>query len=87
MVKKTKFEFTVNELIQNRWSPRAFSDKKIEKEKLQSIFEAARWSASAFNAQPWRFLVAYKGDENHQKSWTVWLSLISFGRVKHRCLF
>lgn len=67
MVKKTKFEFSINELIQNRWSPRAFSDKKIEKEKLQSVFEAARWSASAFNAQPWRFLVAYRGDENYQK--------------------
>lgn len=78
MVKKTKFEFSVNELIQNRWSPRAFSEKKIEKEKLHSVFEAARWSASAFNAQPWRFLVAYKGDENYQK---IVESMVEFNQL------
>ncbi|HEM49316.1 MAG TPA: nitroreductase [Caldithrix sp.] len=47
--------------IKNRWSPRAFSDKPVEPEKLKRIFEAARWSASSFNEQPWRFLAGIKG--------------------------
>ncbi|NLF44171.1 MAG: nitroreductase, partial [Bacteroidales bacterium] len=42
-------------------SPRAFSPKPVEKEKLQSMIEAARWSPSAFNGQPWRFIVGIKG--------------------------
>ncbi len=48
-------------IIKNRWSPRAFSDRPVETEKLQILFEAARWSASCFNEQPWRFIVGVKG--------------------------
>lgn len=36
----------------------AFSSKHVEKKKLIAILEAARWSPSAFNGQPWSFLVA-----------------------------
>ena len=55
-------------IIKNRWSPRAFSTKPIEPEKLERIFEAARWSASCFNEQPWRFLVGIKDkDETWEK--------------------
>lgn len=78
MTKKVNSEFPINKLSANRWSPRAFDDKKIEKEKLQSIFEAARWSASAFNAQPWRFFVGFKGDENYQK---ILNTLIEFNQL------
>jgi nitroreductase len=48
----------IHELIRERWSPRAFSDQPVEKEKLHSLFEAARWAASAGNLQPWYFLFA-----------------------------
>jgi nitroreductase len=27
-----------------------------------SLFEAARWAASAYNSQPWRFVFAHRGD-------------------------
>ncbi len=58
----------INELISHRWSPRAFDAKPVEKEKLRSLFEAARWSASSYNAQPWAFIVATKDDpENYNK--------------------
>ena len=50
--------------IKNRWSPRAFSEKPVEPEKLERVFEAARWSASCFNEQPWRFLVGIKGQDS-----------------------
>lgn len=67
MKKIAKLNYPINQLSQNRWSPRAFANKSIEKDKLRSIFEAARWSASAFNAQPWRFFVGFPGDEVYTK--------------------
>ncbi|MDA3905358.1 MAG: nitroreductase family protein [Bacteroidales bacterium] len=78
MAKKTKFDFPINKLSENRWSPRAFTNKAVEKEKLNSVFEAARWSASAFNAQPWRFLVGYQGDDNYRK---IFDSLAEFNQL------
>jgi nitroreductase len=50
----------LHELIRQRWSPRAFSDRSVEKEKLFSLFEAARWAPSCFNEQPWSWIVATK---------------------------
>lgn len=53
---------SVHELIRARWSPRAFSDRDVSNEDLKTIFEAARWAASSYNEQPWRFLVARKSE-------------------------
>lgn len=39
----------------DRWSPRAFDGSVIDEKVLARIFEAARWSPSCFNEQPWRF--------------------------------
>ncbi|MCB0213714.1 MAG: nitroreductase family protein [Anaerolineae bacterium] len=50
----------IHTLLKDRWSPRAFSDKSVEPEKLLTVLEAARWAASAMNEQPWRFIVATK---------------------------
>ena len=46
----------VSEIFINRWSPRAFSSKPVEKEKIMSLFEAARWAPSCYNDQPWMFV-------------------------------
>ncbi|GAC1618582.1 MAG: hypothetical protein PVS2B2_05290 [Candidatus Acidiferrum sp.] len=60
--------FPIHDLIRNRWSPRAFSDKPVSGETLKSLFEAARWAPSSNNEQPWVYLVATKDDsENFQK--------------------
>lgn len=67
MKKPTTNKYPILEVLQQRWSPRAYSDKSVEKEKLQSIFEAARWAPSARNEQPWRFIVGQKGD----KTWEI----------------
>ncbi len=58
-------------LIKNRWSPRAFQNKPVENEKLQRLFEAARWAPSAFNGQPWSFVVCRNGDETFAKLFPV----------------
>lgn len=52
----------LNELLSRRWSPRAFSEREIEPSKILTLFEAARWSPSSANEQPWRFVAATKED-------------------------
>ncbi|MDP9171521.1 MAG: nitroreductase family protein, partial [Acidobacteriota bacterium] len=52
----------VHELIAKRWSPRAFTSQAIPPDIFRSLFEAARWAASSFNEQPWRFVVATKDE-------------------------
>ncbi len=43
-----------------RWSPRAFADTPVTEDQVFSVLEAARWSPSASNLQPWRFIYALK---------------------------
>jgi nitroreductase len=45
------------EEIMKRKSGRAFSDKPISDELLNSILEAARWAPSCSNTQAWNFVV------------------------------
>jgi nitroreductase len=45
------------EEIMKRRSGRAFSDKPVSDEMLNSILEAARWAPSCANAQAWNFIV------------------------------
>lgn len=42
--------------IRKRQSVRRYSDRPVEREKLERCFEAARLAPSACNAQPWSFL-------------------------------
>lgn len=46
-----------------RWSPRAFLPDPIADEDIATIFEAARWSPSCFNEQPWRFVYARQPED------------------------
>lgn len=47
----------VHELIAGRWSPRAFVNEPVSRLQQLALAEAARWSPSAYNLQPWRFLL------------------------------
>lgn len=56
--KPAKTERPINELMRRRWSPRVFEeDRSVERHKLLTMLEAARWAPSCFNDQPRRFLV------------------------------
>jgi nitroreductase len=61
MNKPADTAFPIHDLMRARWSPRAFSDRKVTSEELRSLLEAARWAPSCFNEQPWSFLVGRKG--------------------------
>jgi len=63
----TETNYEIHDLLKNRWSPRAFSSQPVEPEKLRSLFEAARWSPSGGNSQPWAYVVATKENPAHQK--------------------
>lgn len=47
---------TVRPLIETRQT-RAFSDATVGADELDAIADAARWSGSSQNGQPWRFVV------------------------------
>jgi nitroreductase len=63
MEKLADTQYPIDDLLQKRWSPVAFSDQRVEQEKLCSVLEAARWAASSFNEQPWSFIVATKENQ------------------------
>ena len=62
------------EPIKQRWSPIAFSSDPIEPEKIKTLFEAARWTESSRNEQPWRLIYATQDD---QEDFVRLLSILS----------
>jgi nitroreductase len=56
----SELEAPVLKVIENRRSRRAYSNEPVEAEKIQSLFEAARWAPSSVNEQPWVYLYATK---------------------------
>src|SRR5437588_9542432 len=70
-----KADFPIDQLLLDRWSPRAMSGEEISDEELMRLFEAARWAPSSFNAQQWRALYARRGTEH----WPRFLELLVEG--------
>ncbi len=62
---KNPTEQPIHSLLQQRWSPYSFNpQREVNEGDLLAIFEAARWAPSAFNAQPWRYIVGVKGQDD-----------------------
>jgi nitroreductase len=59
-------EVEVDSMFYDRWSPRAFRNEPIPDHQLQSLFEAARWSPSCYNEQPWLFVYATGREERER---------------------
>jgi len=63
MSKAAETQVPLHPLLAHRWSPRGFdAGHDVASEQLTAMLEAARWAASANNSQPWRFLVATRGE-------------------------
>ncbi|MEC4680535.1 MAG: nitroreductase family protein [Nitrospirota bacterium] len=58
MEKPAATQFPIHDLLSRRWSPRTFTERPVEPEKVQRLLEAARWAPSCFNEQPWVFILA-----------------------------
>ena len=65
ITKPAKTDHPINDLIAKRWSARHFLPILVERSKLLSILEAARWAPSSRNEQPWRYIVFT--DDNPEK--------------------
>ncbi len=55
--------YEIDPINVNRWSPRSFQEKEVPEETLFAVLEAAGFAPSAFNFQPWRFIVARTPEE------------------------
>ena len=68
MKKTAETSVELHPLIAERWSPRAYdASATVSDADLTAFLEAARWAPSAMNGQPWRFIVARRGDEHFQR--------------------
>ncbi len=56
--------FAIVAPIAQRWSPCSFRPVGLTPEQVGSLFEAARWAASSFNDQPWRFIYAVRSEND-----------------------
>jgi nitroreductase len=63
MDKLATTQVPLHPLLAGRWSPRGFdAGHALAPEQLNALLEAARWAPSANNSQPWRFVVAGRGE-------------------------
>ena len=63
----------ISPLLANRYSPYVFDpDRSVSSTDLASVFEAARWTMSCYNEQPWRYIVGAR-DRNA----AVWEQVLS----------
>lgn len=82
----------VYEAIEKRWSPRAFSDKSLDRELVKKLLKAGGKAPSSFNEQPWYYLIGFKGDKSYDKitntliefnqSWTHTAPVLLIGVVR-----
>lgn len=61
--KKAVTSVPILSVLSDRWSPYVYAPQTIEPEKLTALFEAARWAASSYNEQPWRFILTLRQNE------------------------
>lgn len=60
---ETTQHFDFHPILASRFSPRAYSlVATLGPDELGPLFEAARWSPSSSNSQPWSFVVGLRGD-------------------------
>ena len=68
MSENTALAPALHPFLRERWSTRLFDPAHdLAAGELAQLLEAARWSPSAGNSQPWAFLVARRGDAAHEK--------------------
>jgi len=66
--KKASTAVPIHPHLGNRWSPRGFArGHSLSDDDLQALLEAARWTPSCSNTQPWRFIVGRRGEATFQR--------------------
>ncbi len=60
-------DYEIFPLLKQRYSPHVFKKERVADSQLKKLFEAARWSASTGNLQPWRFVYGQRGTAAYGK--------------------
>ncbi len=68
------------ELIRKRFSLRKYSEKSVEREKLEQCIEAARMAPSACNSQPWKFVVVDDPELRKKVAEETFGAVVSFNK-------
>ena len=88
--------YPINELLVKRHSPYAFDpERSVEQGDLNALLEAARWTMSSYNAQPWRYVVGVKAGDSSatwhkihdclvegNKPWAINAPVLALGLIK-----
>lgn len=78
MKRNASTKYPIHELFRERFSPYAFDpDRPVSEADLRALFEAARWTMSSYNAQPWRYIVGVR--ERNPDVWKEVLSVLVEG--------
>ncbi len=68
----------IDPLLAERYSPYVFDpDRSVTRADLSSVFEAARWTMSCYNEQPWRYIVGVR--ERNAEVWEQVLAVLVEG--------
>ncbi|MEM6514790.1 MAG: nitroreductase family protein [Bacteroidota bacterium] len=65
--KKAESDYQIIELLEKRYSPRAFSREPISNSDIHVLLEAGRWAPSCNNFQPWSIIWGIKGSESYDR--------------------
>ena len=63
--------YKTSPLFVNRWSPRSMIEEELNDQDIMSLFEAARWTPSSFNNQPWRFIYAKRNTQHRDRLFSL----------------
>ncbi len=69
-----------SELIKIRQSVRSYSNKPVEKEKLDQCLESARLAPSASNSQPWKYIVVDDKELKKKVALATFDKLVKFNK-------
>jgi nitroreductase len=59
-------DYPIHPIFLERWSARSFGGEPMPEADLLTMFEAARWSQSSGNGQPWRFCYTLRTEPDWQ---------------------
>lgn len=94
--KQAATDHPIHELLARRWSPVGFDpERPVPAAELAALFEAARWAASSYNEQPWRYLVATREQPDAfarirdclvpgNRAWAAEAPVLALGLLKRR---
>lgn len=68
------------ELVNERESTRRYSDRPVERQKIEQILEACRLAPSACNSQPWKFVMVTDRELALQVANTTFSTVLQFNR-------